>query len=112
MPFSRIAENRIREALEQGQFENLPGAGHPLDLEEYFSTPEDLPMAYSILKSANCAPPEVELVREIARVECALAQSKDTTTRHALQRARGHRRLPRLDQRGPPPSRPSSAPHG
>ena len=32
--------------------------------------------------------------------------------RHALQRARDHRRLPRLDQRGPPPSRPSSAPHG
>jgi Domain of unknown function (DUF1992) len=87
MPFSRIAENRIREALEQGQFENLPGAGQPLNLEDYFSTPEDLRMAYSILKSANCAPPEVELVSEIARLERALAQTEDATTRTGLQRA-------------------------
>ena len=86
MPFSRIAENRIKEALEQGQFENLPGAGQPLSLEEYFSTPEDLRMAYSILKSANCAPVEVELLREITRLERDLAQSEDTTTRKALQR--------------------------
>src|SRR6185369_17030418 len=60
MPFSRIAENRIREAMEQGQFENLPGAGQPLNLDEYFSAPEDLRMAYSILRSANCAPVEVQ----------------------------------------------------
>ena len=87
MPFSRVAENRIREAVEQGVFENLPGAGQPLNLEEYFSTPEDLRMAYSILKSANCAPAEVELAREIARLERALARSEDTTTRKDLQRA-------------------------
>jgi len=31
MPFSRIAENRIKEAMEQGQFDNLPGAGQPLE---------------------------------------------------------------------------------
>ncbi len=87
MPFSRIAENRIRGALEQGVFENLPGAGQPLDLEEYFSTPEELRMAYSILRSANCAPAEVELASEIGRLERALAQSEDTTTRKVLQRA-------------------------
>jgi hypothetical protein len=86
MPFSRVAENRIREALAQGLFENLPGAGQPLNLEEYFSTPEDLRMAYSILKSAHCAPAEVELAREIARLEQALAQSEDTRTRKSLQR--------------------------
>jgi Domain of unknown function (DUF1992) len=86
MPFSRIAENRIREALEQGLFENLPNAGQPLSLDDYFSTPEDLRMAYSILKSANCAPVEVELASEIARLERALALSHDTTARKALQR--------------------------
>ena len=42
MPFSHIAEQRIREAMEQGHFDNLPGAGQPLNLEDYFSTPEDL----------------------------------------------------------------------
>lgn len=68
MPFSRIAENRIREAIEQGHFDNLPGAGEPLNLEDYFSAPEDLRMAYSILKNVNCRPAEVELLNEIARV--------------------------------------------
>jgi hypothetical protein len=87
MPFSRIAENRIREATAQGQFENLPGAGRPLNLEEYFSTPEDLRMAYSILRSANCAPAEVELLNEISRLERAIAQIEDTTIRKPLLRA-------------------------
>jgi hypothetical protein len=40
MPFGRLAENRIREAMAQGQFENLPGAGRPLNLQEYFTTPK------------------------------------------------------------------------
>ena len=31
MPFSRVVENRIREAMAQGQFENLPGAGRPCE---------------------------------------------------------------------------------
>ena len=87
MPFSRIAENRIREAIERGEFENLPGTGQPVNLEEYFSTPEDLRMAYSILRSANWVPAEVELLNEISRLERAIAQIEDVTTRKPLQRA-------------------------
>jgi Domain of unknown function (DUF1992) len=87
MPFSRIAENRIREAMAQGQFENLPAAGQPLNLEEYFTTPEDLRMAYSILKSANCVPAEVELLNEVSRLERAVAETTDGTARQSLQRA-------------------------
>ena len=87
MPFSRIAESRIREAMEQGQFDNLPGAGQPLSLEDYFSTPEDLRMAYSILRNANCAPAEVELLNEVSRLERAVAQTTDVTTRQSLQKA-------------------------
>ena len=87
MPFSRIAENRIREAMAEDQFENLPGAGQPLNLEQYFSTPEDLRMAYSILKSANCVPAEVELLNEVSRLERAIAKTADATERQSLQRA-------------------------
>jgi hypothetical protein len=92
MPFSRIAENRIKEAMAQGQFENLPGAGQPLNLEEYFSTPEDLRMAYSILRSANCVPAEVELLIEVSRLERAMAETADATARQSLQRALADRR--------------------
>lgn len=92
MPFTRIAENRIREAIAQGQFDNLPGAGQPLNLEDYFSIPEDLRMAYSILKSANCVPIEVELLNEVSRLERALAETADGTARESLQRTLTDRR--------------------
>ena len=67
-------------------FENLPGAGKPLDLEEYFNTPEDLRMAFSILKNANCAPPEVEMMKEVSSLEHAIAEASDAATRKPLQR--------------------------
>jgi hypothetical protein len=87
VPFSRVAETRIREALEQGEFENLPGAGKPLDLEEYFSAPADLRMAFSILKSANCVPTEVDLLREVSRLQEAIAAAPDTARKQELRRA-------------------------
>jgi hypothetical protein len=93
MPFSRIAENRIMEAMAEGQFENLPGAGQPLNLEEYFSTSEDLRMAYSILRSANCVPAEVELLNEVSRLERAIAETADDRERHSLQRALTDRQM-------------------
>jgi hypothetical protein len=92
MSFSRIAENRIREAMEQGEFDNLPGAGQPLSLEDYFATPEDLRMAYSVLKNANCRPLEVELLHEIARLQQAVAGAPDGAAREPLQRALADRR--------------------
>ena len=87
LSFSRIAENRIREAMEQGEFDNLPGAGQPLSLEEYFSTPEELRMAYSILKNANCTPVEVELSNECARLKQAIATAADPAARQEFERA-------------------------
>jgi DnaJ homologue, subfamily C, member 28, conserved domain len=85
MAFNRVAENRLREALAEGKFDNLPRRGERIDLEEYFSTPEDLRMAYSILKNANCAPAEVELLNEVSRVKDALAQAEDEAARQSLQ---------------------------
>jgi len=85
MPFSRVAERRIRDAMAQGEFDNLPGAGKPLDLEEYFATPEDLRMAFSILKNARCAPAEVELLKDIARLRDAVAAATDGVAKQQLQ---------------------------
>ena len=63
--FRRIAEQRIREAMEGGEFDNLPGSGAPLTLDEDGWIPEDLRMAYKVLKNARCLPPELELRKEI-----------------------------------------------
>ncbi len=84
MAFEKIAERKIREAMKDGQFDRLPSAGRPIDLEEYFKLPEDLRMAYSILRSANCLPEEVELLNEIAALERQLAAA---ATEDARRRA-------------------------
>jgi len=48
-----VAEMRIKEALDRGDFNNLPGAGQPLDLDDDASIPEDLRMAYKLLKNGG-----------------------------------------------------------
>lgn len=64
--FATIAERRIQEAMARGEFDNLPGKGRPLPPDELAGVPEELRMAYKVLKNAGCLPPEVELAREIA----------------------------------------------
>ena len=53
-----LAEKRIAQAIERGEFDHLPGQGKPLDLEEDPMVPEDLRMAYRILRNAGYAPAE------------------------------------------------------
>lgn len=61
----RIAEERIREAIERGEFDNLSNKGKPLNLEDDSLIPEDLKMAYRILKNTGYLPEELELKKEI-----------------------------------------------
>ena len=63
--FAKIAEQKIREAIENGEFDNLEGMGKPLDLSDESWIPEDLRMAYRILKNAGCLPAELELRKEV-----------------------------------------------
>ena len=55
-----IAERRIAEAIENGELDDLPGAGRPLALDDDALVPEDLRVANRILKNAGIAPPEVK----------------------------------------------------
>jgi hypothetical protein len=78
-----LAENRIQEAMERGEFDHLSGRGKPLDLSDYFNTPLADRLAFSLLKSAGVVPPELQLLREAEELEQVLANSSDH-----LQRAR------------------------
>ncbi len=71
-----IAEQRISEAVARGGLDHLPGAGKPLDLEEDLLVPEDLRMAYRILKNAGFVPPEVHTLKEIGALQ-RLVQTLD-----------------------------------
>jgi hypothetical protein len=66
----------IRQAMEHGEFDNLKNQGKPLDLSDYFETPEDLRIGYALLKSADIPPEEVSLLQEIAALKEQYAQAQ------------------------------------
>jgi hypothetical protein len=63
-----LVEERILAAQARGEFDDLPGAGRPLDLEDDALIPAELRLAYRILKNAGYAPPEVAVRREIGQL--------------------------------------------
>ncbi len=65
-------EKQIRQAIERGEFDHLPGKGKPLDLSENPYTPADLRLAYKVLQDAGIAPDWIELDKEIRRESDAL----------------------------------------
>ena len=72
MSFDKLVEEKIREAMANGEFDNLPGKGKPIDLDAYFATPEDVRVAYSILKSAGFVPEEAQLLKDVESLKEAL----------------------------------------
>ncbi len=75
--FQKIVEKRIQEALERGEFDDLPGQGKPIQIEDDSGVPEDLRLAYKVLKNANCLPPELQLRKEIRQMEDLLDSIPD-----------------------------------
>lgn len=79
-------DQMIRDAMARGEFDNLKGKGKPLDLDAYFSTPENIRMAFSILKSNDFVPEEVEMMKEIAALKEELGATSDSLKRGDLAR--------------------------
>ena len=64
-----LAERKIEEAIARGEFDDLPGAGRPLELDDDPLVPEELRVAYRILKNAGYVPPELDALRQLAQLE-------------------------------------------
>jgi len=88
-----LAERKIREAMERGEFANLPGAGKPLRLEDDSMIPEDLRVAYKILRNAGCIPPELEVRKEIITLRDLLRTIEDEEARRDAVRELNYRLL-------------------
>ena len=86
--FQRIAEQRILEAQRAGAFDNLPGKGKPLELEDLSWVPDDLRIGYMVLKNANVLPPEADLLKDIHTIEDLLKHVEDEGA-HAIAVAEG-----------------------
>ena len=81
-----IVEQRIQEALKRGDFDDLPGKGKPLPIEDDSMVPDELRLAYKILKNAGCLPPELELQKEIRQMEDLLKDLPDEKERYKLMK--------------------------
>ena len=84
--FNKIAEEKIREAMENGEFDNLSGRGKPLDMDAYFATPPHLRLGYSVLKSGGFVPEEVYLLKEAEELREKMAASSNPEERKRLSR--------------------------
>lgn len=82
-----IAEERIRDAIRDGQFERLPGSGKPLNLEDDAMVPEELRISYRLLKNAGMIPEEMQLRKDMVTIGELLACCRDEGERGKLQSA-------------------------
>lgn len=86
MSIEKFIDDQIKKAMADGEFDDLPGRGQPIDLEAYFQTPEDLRLCYSMLKNANFLPEEMQMLKNIEALRERLAVCTDEAERRRLNR--------------------------
>ena len=92
-----ISEDRIKRAIKDGEFDRLPGMGKPLKKDEAAHVPEDLRMAYRMLKNAGMAGDEGALKNELMTIEDLIAKCTDESERERLMERKTENRL-KLDR--------------
>ena len=79
--FIKLAEQRIKDAIEQGEFRELKNMGKPLTFEDETWIPEDLRVVYRVLKNSGCIPPELELRKEVLSLRDLISTIDDDKER-------------------------------
>jgi len=77
------AERHISDAQRKGEFDNLPGSGEPLELEDVSHIAPELRAGYRLLKNAGCLPPELEQRKEAIEISDLLKGIRKDDPRHA-----------------------------
>ena len=82
-----LVERRIRAAIARGEFDHLPGAGRPLALDDDPLVPQELRVAYRLLKNAGVVPPELQRIAQVNQLLGAIARGEpDEGERSAASR--------------------------
>lgn len=74
---TRIAERKISQAIEDGSLDFARWKNIPLPEDDDPLVPDDLKMAYKIMKNAGYLPPEIEMKKEIQSLEELIASTED-----------------------------------
>jgi hypothetical protein len=72
-----IAEQKIAQAMQERDLNSPRWKNRPLPLEDDRFVPDDLKMAYKILKNSGYLPPEIEDRKEVKRIEDLIAATED-----------------------------------
>ena len=79
--FRLIAEKKISQAIADGSLTFDQWKDKPLPLDDDHLVPDDLKMAYKILKNSGYLPPEIELKKEVHKIEELIASTEDEHVR-------------------------------
>lgn len=101
----RIAEEKIREAIAAGEFDNLPGKGKPLVFDDPVGLRPELRLAYIVLKSSGFLPEDLYWRKELESRLLALQRFREhcrARLGHLLERFRTETRENSGEQIQPP----------
>jgi hypothetical protein len=93
MSIEKFIEEKIKRAMEEGEFDNLKGKGKPLNLDAYFNTPEDIRMGYTLLKNNEFVPEEIELLKEIGVLREKIKACADDAEKQSLTKKLNEKNL-------------------
>lgn len=80
--FDQWAERHICDAQRKGEFDNLPGVGAPIALDDDSHVAPELRSGYRLLKNAGCLPPELEQRKEAVELVDLLKGIRKDDPRH------------------------------
>ena len=84
--FEDIAEAKIRQAMADGEFNNLKGKGKPIDLNKYYGMPGHLRLGYQLLKNAGYIPEEVRLKKEMEIIKEKIRKTESENKKKKLMK--------------------------
>lgn len=95
--FESTIDQQIREAMERGDFDNLRGAGKPLNLARDPNVPEDWELAFNLLKNAGFAPDWIETRKEVdaarEKIFAPLKRFQNNPPNNARERAHAQEKI-------------------
>ncbi|MBY8914419.1 DUF1992 domain-containing protein [Bacillus sp. YC2] len=92
-----VAEDKIKRAIKDGEFQSIKGMGKPLPKDDAAHLPESLRMGYRLLKNAGMAEDEGALKKELMTLDHLIAKCRNETELEQLEKKRTEKQV-RLDR--------------
>ncbi|WP_277678252.1 DnaJ family domain-containing protein [Gracilibacillus dipsosauri] len=84
--FAQLAEERIKKAIEEGEFDQLKGRGKPLKQDDLSHVPEDLRMGYRLLKNSGFLPEELQINKELVTLRDLIKSCDSESEKKRLEK--------------------------